>query len=104
VQNANSRPIALLSQSTAMIDGTVNVSGAGGQSSGGGGGGGILVHAPTVSLSGTLSAIGGQDEHSATPASSAARAGQLGESVARGEKGVYNSYPRFIFKAAAFYK
>ena len=33
-QNANSRPIALLSQSTATIDGTVDVSGAEGESGG----------------------------------------------------------------------
>ncbi len=46
-QNANSRPLALLSRSTATIDGTVHVSGAGGVSDrggnagpGGGGGGG----------------------------------------------------------------
>ena len=36
-QNANSRPIALLSRSTATIDGTVHVSGAGGGSAGSGG-------------------------------------------------------------------
>ena len=53
-QNANSRPMALLSQSTATVDGTIDVSGAGGESGGdrdggaagpggggGGGGGGI---------------------------------------------------------------
>ena len=38
-QNANSRPMALLSQSTATVAGTINVSGAGGGSGGGGDGG-----------------------------------------------------------------
>ena len=38
-QNANSRPMALLSQSTATVAGTINVSGAGGESGGGGDGG-----------------------------------------------------------------
>ena len=38
-QNANSRPMALLSQSTATVAGTINVSGAGGESGAGGDGG-----------------------------------------------------------------
>ena len=38
-QNANSRPMALLSQSTATVAGTINVSGAGGESGSGGDGG-----------------------------------------------------------------
>ena len=89
-QNANSRPMALLSQSTATVAGTINVSGAGGESGGGGdggaagpggggGGGGNSAVRP-------LGAAAGRASSTADPGSSAS--GGAGGSVEPGGGGI----------------